>query len=259
MNVIVKLQQPSPLHKVGIVETPTVQAIVGFLRWLCARPHRRIGVIVGAPGIGKTTALQAMKKQRQTVIVTLTPEHGKLRDGLWRLAEEVRAESRTWSARQVGNGYISRRIVAEVRELQRYGLDNRVNSRLLIVVDEAQHAEDALIESLRAIQDATGCALVFVGNPTFRARLNKTGFEQVLSRLNKTLPLPGVQPGDVAAICEAHGVVGKRAQQLLETVAARATESLRRVVDVIEDARDFVGTDKPLDERAIAAAIEQLK
>jgi DNA transposition AAA+ family ATPase len=255
---VVKLPHRESQDKPVIVETPTVQAIVGFLRWLCARPHRRIGVIVGAPGIGKTTALSVVAKQRQTIVITLNPQHARLLDGLWLLAEKLRAASRDWS-RQATQRYLAHRIIEEIRELQRYGLDNRVNSRLLVVVDEAQHADDALVEAFRAIQDATGCALVFVGNPTFRARLNRQGFEQVLSRVNKTLPLPGVQPGDVAAICEAHGVVGKRAYQLLEGVAARATDSLRRVCDLIEDARDFVGADKSVDEKAIAAAIEQLR
>lgn len=239
----------------NVVETNTFQAIDGLFGWVCGLPYPSIALVVGAAGVGKTTAGREHARRNRAVFVTLSPQHATLRSGLWLLAERLEAESRQF--REYGsNSYLFHEIAKQIRNLQFWrGSDG---GRLLIIIDEAQHAEDKLIDSLRCLSDETECALALMGNPTIRQRLEKKGFEQVLSRVARSVVLEATQPGDIAAICRANGVVGARALARLQQAAAHSVGNLREVARVIHEARRIAGSGKPIDERAIAAAIDIL-
>jgi DNA transposition AAA+ family ATPase len=146
------------------------------------------------------------------------------------------------------------------RDLHRKIVSKAIEAKGLIIVDEAQHLNDASIEALRAINDTTrqhgkGVGIAIVGNDGVYARVGSTGtkaeFAQVSSRFAHRTWLQEPDPRDVVAISQAiadanREIIGKAELDFLKGVAARPG-GLRNVEMTFESALLLaIGTNQPL-------------
>lgn len=89
----------------------------------------------------------------------------------------------------------------------------------LLVVDEAHHLKDKLLDELRIIRDRSGCGLALIGDETIRMALARCA--QVAGRVGLKVNLPTQPEGDVAEI--AAGPLGRRPTKAeLKIMAAAA-------------------------------------
>ncbi|HJV42387.1 AAA family ATPase [Caulobacter sp.] len=146
------------------------------------------------------------------------------------------------------------------RDLHRKIVKKAIEAPGLIIIDEAQHLNDASIEALRAINDSTrqagrGVGIAIVGNDGVYARVGSTGtkaeFAQVSSRFAARTWLQEPDPRDVIAISQAiadanREIIGKAELDYLKNVAARPG-GLRNVEMTFEGALLVaIGTNQPL-------------
>jgi type II secretory pathway predicted ATPase ExeA len=254
MNDVVDLAARRRPKKEGLAYTPTFESISGLLEKTCRMPQLGIGLIVGAPGVGKTTALRAHANSRLRILCTMSKTAGSLRYGLAELCQAFSPETLPLRADQLRD-----RLWQHLQFLRDRRLDG---GDVLVMIDEAQFMGDDMLHMIRSLWDrvtirAEPCIpLVLAGNPSVRTRLTKKGFEQIHSRLGLTLHLKAPEPGDVAEICRLHRVAGARAVERLERLAA--VGGLRTVVRIIALARDGVGAAGPIGPSDIEAAAEML-
>lgn len=223
----------------------------------------RISVFSGPPGIGKTTAIDAWRQQHpgQVAVVkvekrnageTLVLQH--CLDSMRRLRQKaaIRLPAGRWELRvQIFNAVcdVSGLNPAEVR---RNGLDGAATKPVSIVFDEAQNLSRAAIEALRYWCDADRCyapyplGLIFVGNSEF-SLASATGSESVISAAVadralyiQSLDYDELTDADMTMVIEAQGVVDPAAVAVIVRAfrGPRTNRSLRRISDVIDDARE---------------------
>ena len=164
--------------------------------------QRDIGMIVGPPGCGKTYAANDYLANNLNVyIATLSPIFVAVCPGLARVAEAVGLTG------AVSAGYVNHmRLVA--RFLDRGSAD----AAPLLIIDECQHAGDALLDELRALHDEAKIGLLLIGNAEFPKRFRGHGaapFAQLTSRIGARLELGPPALADIAPICERYGISAK--------------------------------------------------
>ena len=102
----------------------------------------------------------------------------------------------------------------------------------LLVVDEAHHLRDKLLDELRIIRDRAGCGLAIIGDESIKMALTRC--DQVAGRVGLRVDLPMQPDGDVAEI--ATGPLGRRprkAELKILVAAARGPgglHALRRLL-----------------------------
>lgn len=189
----------------GFVLTPTAERILPVMAYAQAAPD--ISVIVGAAGVGKTTALNQYKAQTPNVwLATMTPSTAGVSPMLRELCIEMGLDTRN-------AGELARAIERKARA-----------SGGLIIVDEAQHLSRPALEQLRSIHDRAGIGIVLAGNPAVLGRLEgdrKAEFAQLFSRIGMKLTLTRPKAGDVTAILDAWGVTDTDESKLLATIAGK--------------------------------------
>lgn len=241
------VRQPAPF-----VETPTAGKILNLARACCA--YGKIGVVVGAPGTGKTAACAHLKREFCYWAVSLTPSTGSPAAGLRRVLDEISDGEAT----SYDHVHRDQRLRARLRQR----LDDL--GRALLIVDEAQHAQDGLLEELRCLHDDSAegpgskprLGLLLMGNPTVLTRMNKDKdrFMHLISRIGfKPMKLPAPDPGDVQAICAQFGIMNRESLGLMENVSARGG-GLRSVSNVLEIAAGTAG-DAPISPAVLRQAI----
>lgn len=179
----------------GFVETETARRIERTVAYIHAA--RDIALIVGSPGVGKTTALKHCADTIAGVhYVVINPSAGAVAASLARVCEALEASIPPTRARM--HDALCRHIEWCSRDFT-------------LVIDEAQHLNDQAVDQLRCVHDETGLALVFVGNATLKSRFNNTrvaSFAQFTSRVGARLVLDHPSAGDVAALCRSCGIEG---------------------------------------------------
>ena len=129
-----------------------------------------MATIVGAAGCGKTTALQHYAENNSNVIyvqadATKNSPHAALKLILKEIGEKPR-------------GTVSDILDTLINELK--------GTRKLIIIDEAQHLTERSFDTLRAINDRAGVAVVYAGTPDIRNRMigrKSEELDQVYSRI----------------------------------------------------------------------------
>lgn len=191
--------------RTGFIATPTADRIMPVLAYAQAAPD--ISVIVGAAGVGKTTALNQYRAQTPNVwLATMTPSTAGVSPMLRELCIEMGLE-------QKNAADLPRTIERKAR-----------GSGGLIVVDEAQHLSRPALEQLRSIHDRAAIGIVLAGNPAVLSRLEgdrKAEFAQLFSRIGMRLTLARPKAGDVSAILDAWGVTDAEETRLLSTIAGK--------------------------------------
>lgn len=224
MSEVVQIGKVEP--KGGFCETPTAADIFRLLEYCQAA--RELGLIAGAPGLGKTTALRHYAETRdQAYYVVLNPACSSMSSSLARIAEAL--------------GTFTVRRIAETHEIICNRLDRLGAGGALLLIDEAQHLNDQAVDQLRCIHDEMGVGMVFAGNHTLRSRFNNTraaAFAQFTSRIGMRLMLDGPDAGDVLALCRQWDIGGAREVAFLERQAT-PDGGLRVVAKLAARARDL--------------------
>lgn len=227
------------------VETPTAKRVWNTLR--LSQLMSQMAILYGGAGMGKSlTAREYQRGHNRVYIATFAPHHGSQTAALQAIAKavgiNVAPHERTGSR-------MFERILMEL------------TNECLLVIDEAQHAKVAAIESVRSIHDATGCGVVLMGNePLYDLIYGRRGRDlaQLFSRISLRCKLELPSKEDVSALCGAWGLPKGRPVSFLESVAARPG-ALRTVGKVIQLA--VMNSRKPaaqLDEEALKMALAQL-
>ena len=212
-------------------ETPTATAIFALADW-CLN-NRRMGLLIGEPGVGKTTALRHFHAKRVTAhLVTMNPTVRSLNPALAHIASHLGSYS---------SGRARENRTAIVSRLKNDDLHRRGRAPILLL-DESQHLTDETLDTLRTIHDEADIGILLCGNRDFRTRFNnsRAGFGQVTSRIGMRLILDQPTTGDVDAICQFYGVNAEAARSVLRKVAER-DGGLRKVHDTINMANSLAG------------------
>lgn len=176
MADIVTLPKDSREKKSGFCLTPTAQDIFSALT-IC-RNNRKMGCIVGGSGIGKTTTIiEFAKRNHGVTLCRMTKAAARLQPGLVRISSELHA----YATGNMGSADIYDAIV---RTLAYPGHD-------LLVLDEAQHMDDDLLEAVRDIYDERPVGIVLVGSSELPERwegktpAKRRKWAQLTSRLGR--------------------------------------------------------------------------
>jgi DNA transposition AAA+ family ATPase len=233
---VVKLHDDAPDDNGDFVRTPTAQAILTTLGYCQAESV--MGLIVGDPGMGKTLAAEHFVEEdpKHRVYVRCWPGIATAQSLLVHLVEKISGYAQPGASPRVH--------YADLLTVLERGWDPRI-----LVLDEAEHLETAAVEVLRALHDEAEIAIVFLGLRELRDRwistqAKRNGWAALVSRLDAELDLndeaPGAAPEDVAAICDARGIQGRKERGLL-TKASRGPGGLRNVAKLIHLAGGFAG------------------
>lgn len=200
-----------------------------------------IGMVYGAAGMGKTTALRMYAKASPNVwIATMTPATA----GLVSALEEV-ASATGAAVRGSGAAALHRSIVTRLR-----------GSGGLLVIDEAQHLCAAALDQVRAIGDAAGVGVALVGNEGMFYRVSDVSaaaFAQLASRIGQRVRLARVPAVDVVAIATAYGIHTQDARNAALRIA-REPGALRAVTKALRLAHSEAQGEEVTGSLILAAA-----
>lgn len=190
------------------VRTPSAEEfIVAFQQ---AQHLADFAVIVGVPGVGKTSAACHYTRNTPNVFkITASPALSSPKA----LLDEL---TRVMNIYQGGSPHrVLRTIIGKLR-----------GTGALLMVDEAQHLSSVALDQLRAIHDEAEVGIVLLGNPAVYGRLEGTGarrgeFAQLYSRVGLRLSRKGPQRGDVDALLDAWGIDGEAERKFLQAIARK--------------------------------------
>lgn len=259
MSEVISLHKDNAPANPGFCLTPTAQSITNLLTF-CQR-HGQIGVVVGDPGTGKTTAVRAFQEaQAGVVYCRMTKAAAKLQPGLVRLAHAVGAYASP-------NGGANELYQDIIRAME-------MRSNLLLILDEAQHMDDELLETIRDLYDESSnplmlrqVGLVLVGNYGLTDRWTDrsakrrkfSNFKQLRGRVGPMLDFGAPTADDVTALCAHHGIAGRQAYALVTKVAADSG-GLHNVANLLRVASQLAGpgekiSHRHLDDAVLASAV----
>lgn len=232
--------------KPEFVHTQTAQSIWSTLQY--AQLAKRIAVVYGNSGVGKSEALRAFSADNLNVwLVTVQPSTSSLLECLYEIAEAV------------GISDAPRRAGAIMRTIRR----KLANTGGLLIIDEADHLDYSVLEELRLLQESLNIGLVLVGNHIIYARLSgggtrRTDFARLFSRIAKRLEIKSIKTKDVDAIADAWNL-GAAERKLAHSLAAKAG-ALRTLATTLDLAAILAqGEDVAMTEKHIRAAHKDLE
>jgi DNA polymerase III delta prime subunit len=248
-------------------------------RMQATHERRRISVFSGPPGIGKTTAIDQWRRGRPDAIavVKIGRQNAKEAMTLQHTLEAVRrltGESFTyvptsiWELRKDLFGAICRWADADPLAARKGEYDPAAFGRLTIVYDEAQNLSRQAIEALRYWNDSDRCyapfpvGLVFVGNSEFSLAGGPDGSSVISAAVAdralyiQSLEYDELTDDDISLVVQDRGV--EQFSAVAEIVRAfkgpRAVRSLRRVLDIIDDAI-CIAAGGPITQDAVRSAL----
>lgn len=188
--------------KIELYETREFQEGLGLLEW--TRANRKMCVMVGHPGIGKTTIIKEFAKRVPGVYVIVCRGTMRMRDLLDSIAESIGVT--------VGGSNDER-----VRRIQR---ELKSRDDAMLIFDEADHIYDRDVkkfEIIRQLWDETSTPIVLAGPPKLEEILTRGGGRANLSQLYRRkyeIKLTGIKPDEVRAILSEYDVDPKVAAEL---------------------------------------------
>jgi DNA transposition AAA+ family ATPase len=196
----------APAH----VVTPTARQISTLL--LTAQAYSMMVLLEGISGIGKSASVRRYAESHKAVHLAEMAPHSR---GVWALLDVLADSLRVGSHQGQAPHRVAGEIIAHLK--QRPGT--------LLIIDEAQHLEDAALEEVRCIHDQTGCGLALVGSIQLFGRLAGGGrtdkMAQIRSRVSQRLSLKSVLAGDVEKILDAWQVKGSAERKFLAEIAKK--------------------------------------
>lgn len=253
------LPRLEPPEKATFCLTATARHIFALLT--ASQRNGLLGVVLGESGCGKSTAITEFARVTQNVHLCRMPETAKgVQPGLLRVARTLGA------APLLGPNSGACELHLEiVNSLSIWGRPST-----LLILDEAQHMSDELLEAVRDIYDEVGVnepgfGVVLVGNPTLADRWagqpgkrRTSSFAQLRGRIGAQLgPLPGPLPEDLEAICAHGGIAGQRARTFLQRIAKHPGR-LHTVSNLLKVAQKLAGAEVALTFEHLEAAASVL-
>lgn len=231
------------------IETDTASDILHSLGVVYQRPGEFVGLIAGAPGVGKSETIWRFKQMTRAVFIHKAVQG---EGGVWNLANEL---CRLLEI-DAPNG---RRLPEERRRIA-----DAFGAESMLIIDEAQYLVQRntrgkddwqAFEWLRFMAEEGMLSLVFCGDLTLR---ELEGVSPPLWRRMRRRNIIARAPKvDVQAVATQWGVADPQAVDLLFTVA-RKGGALGDVVNVCREARMLAG-EGPIALDHLLAALEELK
>ncbi len=189
----------------AFVVTPTAQRITDDLSFAQVIPDL---VVIGGPaGVGKTSAVMAYQAANPAVwVATLDPSATRVSGVLQEICAALGIDEPNQQYRRAA---IVRRVM---------------NTRGLLIIDEAQHATTPALDQIRAIHDRARIGVALVGNETVYARLEgdgrKPAFAQLFSRVGAR-QTPRIRADDIALLLDAWAIRDDAERRLAAEIARR--------------------------------------
>lgn len=169
-----------------------------------AQANALVMAVVGDAGCGKSNAIRAYAQSHRSVIALSCSEYWNRKEFLGELLISLGVEP--------GGVTVADMMREAIRQLKR-------RDGVLIVLDEADKLVDQVlyffITIYNMLEDEVG--IVLCATPYLKKRIergaknNRKGYKEILSRIGrKFIPMPVVNPEDVADVCVANGVTDGR-------------------------------------------------
>jgi len=231
-------------------ETETARDITRSLEMVHDASRTAMTMIAGAPGIGKSMAVQRFCDRLEHDAIYMQAARGE--GTAWNVAHAL---ANLWgSARPAFNCH------SEARDI----LAEYIGAGRVLIVDEAQYLHQRnrrtgqvgeAYEWLRAGAEAGGFKLVFCGDMTLVPAI--ATMPQLQSRMMRPVVIERASREDVAALVEGTAFHTAKAIDALHAVA-RLHGGLRNVENVARIAQLFAGSEPPGPEH-LKAAIHDMK
>lgn len=190
----------------GWVQTPTATKVLNVCKY--AQALNCLGVVYGAPGLGKSSALAHYRETTPNV---------------WLVSANPTIRSTAAVLEMVADGLGMTALPQAASRIHRRCVERMVRTRGLLIVDEAQHLDVVGLEALRALHDEAQVGLVLAGNEHVYAGITggqrSVTYSQLFSRVGKKVQLKKATGEDADAILDAWGIDDERARDLLRKAA----------------------------------------
>jgi DNA transposition AAA+ family ATPase len=190
------------------VQTPSAEAFQLVFQHAQHMPD--FAVVVGAPGVGKSSAACAYTRSNPNVFkIVANPMLGTPRAVL----EEFTRVIGTFQGGALHK--VQRALIAKLR-----------GTGALLMVDEAQHLSSVALDQVRSIHDEAEIGVVLLGNPAIYGRLEGGGarrsdFAQLFSRVGMRISRKAPEKGDIEALLDAWAIEGEPERRFLQGVAKK--------------------------------------
>ncbi len=203
----------------GFLNTRTAARITSCLTWA---KRGNFVLIVGTAGLGKTATIDQYENDNPNVFkVTLSPATRSVSPMLVQILHKL------GSGRNAGSNQVLTQTI----------LDRLSGLNALLVIDDAQHANDLALEQLRFIHDELKCGIALCGNPEVLTRIQggsrAAAFAQLYSRVSWQLTQAKPHAEDIALLCNAWGVDHPKEREFLERIASQPG-TLRNLTKTLE-------------------------
>lgn len=228
----------------GFVMTETAKQIIADMNYALATES--IVIIHGISGVGKTTALREFQRTNNNVwVITTSPSRSTMTECMYELAMELGMEN-------------APRLRGPLARALRRRL---LNTKGLIVVDEADHLDRPTLEELRILVEEVGIGMVLVGNSRVYTQLTggqrSEDFARLYSRVAKKRALTKAKRADVMAVASAWNIEGAVERDLLVRISERPG-ALRLVSKNLKLAM-ACSCGEPLTEQVLQYAFNELE
>lgn len=230
--------------------TETAADILHSLRVVYQNPGDAVGLICGAPGVGKSQAVQHFASATANVRI-LSAVCGE--GGVWNFANELcrMLDIEEPNARRLPE---ERRRIAEA-----------LGAESMLIIDEAQYLVQrntrgkddwSAFEWLRGMMEEGALSLVFCGDLTLREL--QTVAPSLWRRMRRRNIILRAPKGDVEAVAARWQIADPEAVKVLFEVARKGGGALGDVVNICDEARVMAGQGAICLDHVLAA-IEDLK